>query len=288
MDTRTVYTICPEFGAAARVFCPKPDAGGRPGTMPGYPSWVVLHLPHDARDIPAEVRDQFLLDDRELGREVLRMTDHRTADLFGAPRAAGRVARAPVSRLVVDVERFENDALEPMAAAGMGAVYTHTSTCRPLRRTLDPSEREALLERWYRPHHRRLEQLVEDALRQHGRAVVLDAHSFPSRPLPYERAASSDRPDICIGTDPFHTPAALRDAFVNAFASEGFRVAVDTPFSGALVPVRYYRRDPRVQSVMVEVNRRLYLDEATGLPAKGFAEVAAAVQACCIAVLDGL
>jgi N-formylglutamate deformylase len=256
--------------------------------MPRYPDWVVLHLPHDAPDIPAGMRDQFLLDDGELGREVLRMTDHRTADLFGAWRAAGRVARAPVSRLVVDVERFEDDALEPMAAAGMGAVYTRTSSSRPLRRPLDPSKREALLERWYRPHHRRLEQLVEAALRHHGWTVVLDAHSFPSRPLPCERAASSDRPDICIGTDPFHTPAALRDAFVHAFASEGFAVAVDTPFSGALVPARHYRRDPRVQSVMVEVNRRLYLDEATGLPAMGFAKLAAAVQACCIAALGGL
>ena len=257
-------------------------------SLPGYPSWVVLHLPHDARDIPAEVRDQFLLDDRELGHEVLRMTDHRTADLFGAHCDAGGVARAPLSRLVVDVERFENDALEPMAAAAMGAVYTRTSSSRPLRRSLDPSEREVLLERWYRPHHRRLENLVEDALRQHGRAVVLDAHSFPSRPLPYERAASSGRPDICIGTDPFHTPAALRDALVNAFASEGFLVAVDTPFSGALVPARYYQREPSVQSAMVEVNRRLYLDEATGLPAEDFAEVAATVQSCCIAALGGL
>ena len=288
MDTRTVYTICPEFEAVTPVFCPKPDAGGRPRTTPGYPSWAVLHLPHDSRYIPAEVRDQFLLDDSELGREVLRMTDHRTADLFGAHRTSGRVARAPVSRLVVDVERFSDDALEPMAAAGMGAVYTQTSSNRPLRRFLEMPEREALLERWYRPHHRRLEHLVEDVLRQHGRAFVLDAHSFPSRPLPYERDAFPDRPDICIGTDPFHTPAALRDAFVNGIASEGFRVAVDTPFSGALVPARHYRRDPRVQSVMVEVNRRLYLDEATGLPAEDFAEVAATVQACCIAALAGL
>ena len=256
--------------------------------MHHYPGWVVLHLPHDAPDIPADVREQFLLDDRELGCEILRMTDHRTADLFGGRHAAGRVARAPVSRLVVDVERFEDDAQEPMAAAGMGAVYTRTSSGGPLRRALDPGEREALLGRWYRPHHRRLEQLVEGALRQHGRAVVLDAHSFPSKPLPYERDVSSDRPDICIGADSFHTPAALRDVLVKAFASEGFLVAVDTPFSGALVPARYYQREPSVQSVMVEVNRRLYLDEATGLPAKTFAEVAAAVQACCIAVLDGL
>jgi len=253
-----------------------------------YPGWVVLHLPHDTPEIPADVRDQFLLDDGELGLEILRMTDHRTADLFGARHASGRVARAPVSRLVVDVERFAEDALEPMSAAGMGAVYTHTSASRPLRRTLDPWEREALLERWYRPHHRRLEHLFEHALRHHGRAVVLDAHSFPSKPLPYERAASPDRPDICIGTDPFHTPAALRDTFVNAFSSEGFRVAVDTPFSGALVPARHYRREPRVQSVMVEVNRRVYLDETTGLPAADFPAVAATVQACCIAALGGL
>jgi len=256
--------------------------------IPRYPDWAVLHLPHDAADIPADVREQFLLDDRELEREVLRMTDHHTVDLFGAQPAAGRVARAPVSRLVVDVERFEDDAQEPMAAAGMGAVYTHTSSGSPLRRPLDLSEREALLARWYRPHHRRLEQLVEDAVRQHGRALVLDAHSFPSKPLPYEHAASANRPDICIGTDPFHTPAPLRDAFVSAFAALGFRVAVDTPFSGALVPARYYRRDPRVQSVMVEINRRLYLDETTGLPAADFAAVAATVQACCIAALGGL
>ena len=254
----------------------------------GYPDWVVLHLPHDAPDSPADARNQFLLDDGELAHEVLRMTDHRTADLFGSQRASGQVARASVSRLVVDVERFDDDAQEPMAGAGMGAVYTHTSSGGSLRRPLDPWEREALLERWYRPHHRRLEQFVEYALRQHGRAVVLDAHSFPSRPLPYERAASPDRPDICVGTDPFHTPAPLRDAFVSAFAALGFWVAVDTPFSGALVPARHHQRDPRVQSVMVEVNRRLYLDEATGLPAADFAAVAATVQACCIAALDRL
>jgi len=99
---------------------------------------------------------------------------------------------------------------------------------------------------------------------------------------------SPDRPDICIGTDPFHTPVALRETLVSAFASEGFRVAVDAPFSGALVPARHYLRNPRVQSVMVEVNRRVYLDEATGLPARGFAEMAATVQACCIAALCGL
>ena len=253
-----------------------------------YPDWVILHLPHDADTIPAEIRDQFVLDDAELRQELLRMTDHRTATLFGAGEGAGRVVRAPVSRLVVDAERFEEDALEPMSSVGMGVVYTRTATGKPLRHTLSAEEREQLLERWYRPHHRRLEQVTADALRIHGRALVIDAHSFPSVPLPYEGTTDADRPDICIGTDPFHTPPALRDALVERFASAGFRVAVNTPFAGALVPGRFYRQEPRVQSVMVEVNRRLYLDEMTGLPGERFSVVANTVQKACIAALDGL
>src|SRR5207247_4908351 len=73
-----------------------------------------------------------------------------------------------------------------------------------------------------------------------------------------------DRPDICIGTDPLHTPDALRDIAVNAFTDAGWSVTVDRPFSGALVPQPYYRADRRVTALMVEVNRRLYMDESAG------------------------
>ena len=93
-----------------------------------------------------DVKDQFVVDDVEFDHEILCMTDHCTADLFGVHHVAERVARALVSWLVVDVERFEDDAREPMAAIGMGALYTHTSTCRPLRRVLNSAKRGALLE----------------------------------------------------------------------------------------------------------------------------------------------
>lgn len=81
-----------------------------------YPPWVVLHIPHDSVFIPEDVRSSFLLSKQELEAELRRMTDHFTQALFAGRRGSAAVIRAPVSRLVVDVERFADDAGEPMAA----------------------------------------------------------------------------------------------------------------------------------------------------------------------------
>lgn len=247
-----------------------------------YPPWVVLHVPHDATAIPASVRDQYLLGERELERELLRMTDHYTLALFGG-EGGRNVVRAPVSRLVVDVERFEDDRIEPMAAAGMGAMYALTSDLKPLRREIAPHEREALLSAYYRPHHARLEHAVSHVLAEHGRCLIIDCHSFPSVALPYERRHPDEpRPDICIGTDDFHTDKALAERFMSTFAAEGWRVALDSPFAGALVPASRYRKDRNVGSIMVEVNRGLYMDERTGACLPGFTALARKIQACCL------
>lgn len=254
-----------------------------------YPPWVVLHVPHDSTTVPAAVRPQFLLDDAELGRELARMTDHQTLALFADPSSDVAIVRSPVSRLVVDVERFPNDGDEPMAARGMGAVYTVTSQLMPLRRRLRDSEREALMDAYYRPHHQRLEEAVSAAIDRHGRCLVIDCHSFPSVALPYEMAAPAKvRPDICIGTDDFHTSRELADAFVSAFQSERWTVGVDDPFPGALVPGSRYRKDKRVEAVMVEVNRRLYLREDDAMPLADFAATAERIRHCCRVALSGL
>jgi N-formylglutamate amidohydrolase len=246
-----------------------------------YPGWVVLHVPHDSDYIPPSVLSQFVLDEAALRREAIRMTDHRTFDLFRADRCQGRYARAGASRLVVDVERFADDAQEPMSGRGMGVIYTRTSDQQPLRRALSKAERSALLEAFYFPHHARLQALVDQSLKQWGRCLVLDCHSFPSRPLPYEHAQDTRRPDVCIGTDSFHTPKCLEDAFVTAFSAAGFSVAVNTPFAGALVPSRHYRRDDRVAAIMVEVNRRLYLDEESGVALPTFDQIAERIAGLC-------
>lgn len=244
------------------------------------PEWVVVHVPHNCLQIPQEVRGQFVLSDAALQQELALMTDHHTLSLFASEVPSGQLACSQVSRLVVDVERFELDADEPMSARGMGAIYQCTHALRPLRRPLSEVEREELLSRWYRPHHQWLSDCVDHALLRFDRALVIDAHSYPSSPLPYEVDEGAHRPEICIGADEYHTPGSLVDDLVSRLEAAGLECAVNTPFAGALVPAKHYRRDPRVQAVMIEVRRDVYLDEATCTPLPGLAALASTLRRC--------
>jgi N-formylglutamate amidohydrolase len=242
------------------------------------PPRLLVHVPHASTSIPADLRDQVSLDDATLARELLRMTDRWTDRIAATTREDVAVLAYPVSRLVVDPERFESDEAEPMASRGMGAVYTRTSDGTPLRAALSADQRERLLERFYRPHHRALTDAIEAMLSAHGVATILDLHSFATHPLPHEPDQSPDRPDVCLGTDAFHTPGHLVTQSRAFFAAAGCRVAIDAPFAGAIVPMRHYRSDPRVRSIMLELRRGLYMDEATGEPTDRFAATRDTVQ----------
>jgi N-formylglutamate amidohydrolase len=103
---------------------------------------------------------------------------------------------------------------------------------------------------------------------------LLDAHSFPTGPLPTQ-VAFGPSPEIGVGTQPGHTPPELRDLVVGFFRDRGYEVGIDVPFSGAMVPNACFGRDARLWSVMIEVRRDLYMDEATGEPHAGFARTQA-------------
>jgi len=39
-----------------------------------------------------------------------------------------------------------------------------------------------------------------------------------------------------------------------------YDVAINTPYAGSLVPNKFYMKDNRVKSVMIEINKRLHLE----------------------------
>lgn len=220
---------------------------------------VLVHIPHSSAWIPDRYLPLFCLRGQALQDEILRMTDWYTDDLFSD---CGACVTFPVSRLVCDVERFRDPSRESMTARGMWVCYERSSNLEPLK-SVTPAHRGEVLARYYDPHHERLASLTGRALTESERVLLVDAHSFSSTQLPYELVGGA-RPDICIGADDFHTPSPLARACAERFASLGYTVAINRPFSGCLIPMQFYRKDTRVHGVMIEVNRRLYMAEDTG------------------------
>jgi N-formylglutamate amidohydrolase len=199
------------------------------------------------------------------------MTDAYTDELFGAHALPqDTMVTFPISRLILDPERFLDDSVEEMARVGMGVIYTKTANGRVLRKEPSPEERQKLVGAYYSPHHERLTHATERELSQRGHALIIDCHSFPSSPLPYERDQNPDRPDICLGLDEFHTPTDLAKRVEEVTKDLGMTSARNRPFAGSLVPLSCYQQDTRVLSMMVEVNRRLYMDEKEGSKSSGF------------------
>ncbi len=143
----------------------------------------------------------------------------------------------------------------------MGVNYTRRSLRQPLREQLTKAKRQELLERYYNHHHQKLTEAVEESLLANDHCLIIDGHSFPALPLPYELSQSAFRPDFCLGADDFHTPEELVARVEKILESCGYSTARNQPFSGTIVPMKHYRKDRRVQSLMIEINRWLCLGE---------------------------
>jgi N-formylglutamate deformylase len=238
--------------------------------LPGDPSsTVVLHVPHSSTSIPAHVRAGIVLTDEDLATELAAITDGDT-DLM----AVGAAAVAEVtpwlfvnraSRLVIDPERFP-DEREELNAVGMGAVYERTTTGAVLRRPT-ATERTALLDEFYTPYASAMAALVRSRLTAVGRVTIIDVHSYPVVKLPYELAGDGPRPEVCVGTDPFHTSPELARAATSAMttAAPTGEVGANSPFTGTYVPLDQYQQNPAVESVMLEIRRDVVRDHQDAL-----------------------
>jgi N-formylglutamate amidohydrolase len=205
--------------------------------------------------IPDEYKQGYVLTDGELKQENEWSADIYCDELYGVD--SGEKVVFGYSRLLCDPERFRDDALEPNAAKGNGFFYTHTLRGERLRRE-EPGFKQKVLTDIYDKHHERLTLAVDKALENHGLCLIIDGHSFPDN-----TCFGDDLPDFCIGADEYHTPDLLTQTAVNTVRSHGYSVEINRPFSGSIVPMSRYGKDKRVMSLMIEVNRRLYLREGT-------------------------
>ena len=161
---------------------------------------VILHATQGGRAIPQRFLESLVVTSEELEAEKDAMTDHHTDALVSTITGASTVINR-MSRFAVDVERFPDES-EEMNEVGMGVLDTHGSRRQELgRRTA--GDRDALMA-FFDDYSASATSLVDSALCQRGRALIIDVHSFPKAALAYEPHADRSRPPPCLGFDPFH------------------------------------------------------------------------------------
>lgn len=190
-------------------------------------SRLVVHVPHASTVIPADAWTEFLVSRQEVEAEALASADLYTDEMARQAWPHARVVDAEVSRIVVDVERYDDDSREEMSEVGRGVMYTCDHLRRPIRRPMIGSRREELLERYYRQHWNRLRLEAADS-------VLVDLHTYPASPWPIERHAGGARPEIDIGFTEGLTPPLWVDALTQHFRESGYEVGHNTPYVGVI------------------------------------------------------
>jgi N-formylglutamate amidohydrolase len=218
-------------------------------------SHVLIHIPHSSLNIPNNMSDDYLLTKKELEKETKIMADMFTDELFKSALNKYGGIKLDVSRVFLDVERFRDDKDEPMADKGMGLAYVKTSDLKELR-TL--KYKKEILD-IYDEYHLAFEKLVEKKLAKHNKCLIIDCHSFPSKPRPYQQQQDYEDIKVCIGFVEYHKEDGLIASIKANF--KDYKVSQNRPYSGSIVPLKYYKKDNRVKSVMIEIDRSIYMDD---------------------------
>lgn len=226
---------------------------------------LILHIPHSSTKIPNY--KGYVVDSNTLDKEILKLTDWYTDDLFYSNEEEMIVAE--FSRIFCDPERFVDDSQEVMAQFGMGVLYENRDNGEKMR-NLTNKLKEVVLKAYYWKHHKKLSKAVNVQLTNFDKAIIIDCHSYPNKPLNRDLDKNPNRPDFNIGTDPFHTPKELIDLSISFFKNAGFTLGVDWPCKGSIVPLEHYQKNKKISTIMLEINRSLYINEPTNQKSKTY------------------
>lgn len=218
---------------------------------------VLLHIPHASIDFPNHFFKGVLLDAEYLYKYAVEMGDIFVDEIFKDFKAKKLLAK--YSRLYCDLERYRDDKKEIMSKYGQGVVYTHTYN-NILFHIHDDLYKEKVL-RYYDKFHKKFDKAALRIVKKGYNLLILDCHSFS------EKMASQLHvgpfPDICIGTEEEFYNLDILNYIKKKILEKGLTYKENFPYSGSIIPNAIYNKKEkykgRVISIMIEINKKLYL-----------------------------
>jgi N-formylglutamate amidohydrolase len=250
----------------------------------------VFNTGHSGAVYPPE----FIAASRLDALALRKSEDAHVERLFASVVALGApLLRANFPRAFLDVNRepFELDPrmfdgrLPPFAntrsmrvAGGLGTVPRVVADGQEIYiRRLPVNEATARIEGLYKPYHRTLRGLIQRTARSHGHCILIDCHSMPSSSLGRD---ADIKADIVLG-DRYGTACApgVIEGFEAAFRARGYRVVRNKPYAGGFITEHYGEPNLGRHALQIEINRALYMNEASLAISAGFPGLVAALEA---------
>ncbi len=242
---------------------------------------LVFSSPHSGSDYPVSFRMRTRLDALTLRSSE----DAFVARLFSsAPEAGAPLLAARMPRAWLDLNRAADEldpALvegaprtphNPRISSGLGVIPRVVAGGRAIYEgRIGLAEAEARIVTCWNPYHGALKGLMAEAHARFGQAILIDCHSMPHEAIEAHSRTEASPPEVVLG-DRFGASAdrEIVDRIEADFRAAGLRVARNAPFSGAYITQTYGRPSRRHHVVQVEIDRALYMDEATIEPRPDF------------------
>ena len=236
-----------------------------------YP--LILTLPHSGQVFPEEF---FAL--TNLSKEDLRSNEDLFMDELLSPLHQKDIAilKMNIARAFIDVNRDKIELDEKMyfdypadkiifensrCRSGYGLIHRVNAVSKPIyNEPISYAEVQSRIKNVYEVYHKRLSSLISKYVQKFGFCIVLDCHSMPSKICSIMN--DNKKIDICLG-DLFSQscPVQISDVLQKTFASKGYDVLKNVPYSGAYITFNYCQPRKKIYTLQLEINRSLYADE---------------------------
>jgi len=149
---------------------------------------------------------------------------------------------------------------------GKGLIWKLTDEGLPIYdRLLTVEEVRGRIDSCWRPYHAAVAQAIDDAHAHHGYSIHINCHSMPA----IAGSHATDFPglahaDFVIGDrDGSTADPALSQKICEHLRERGYSVDYNHPYKGVELVRRHGRPAENRHSIQIEINRKLYMDEAT-------------------------
>jgi len=242
---------------------------------------IVFDSPHSGITLPTDFGS---IAPREA---LLSSWDAFVDELWaGVPERGGILIGAHFPRAYIDPNRAITDIDAELLAEpwphpispqkytlrGMGLIRRYALPNVPIyNRKLPIAEVRQRIDRYYLPYRQALIDAAEHAFAAHGALWHVDCHSMKSHGNEMNVDAGEARPDFVISdrlgatSDPAFTHWAARH-----FSEAGYRVQINDPYQGGDLLTAVSDPARRRNSIQIEINRALYMDEAGFAKHSGF------------------